>query len=45
MLAKAGGRDLVMLVANNGETCLFAAAQYGHLDVAEVRLGLCRQTD
>jgi len=45
MLVEAGGKDLVMLVNNNGCSCLMIAASSDHFNVAEVQLGVCRQTD
>ena len=43
MLVEAGGKDLLMLTANNGCSCLYAAAQNGHDGMAKVRQGMCRQ--
>jgi len=43
MLVEAGGKDLLMLTDNDGESCLYAAAQQGHDGMAKVRQGMCRQ--
>jgi len=39
MLCKIGGTPLLMLVANNGISCLFSAVQGGHAAVVEVGAG------
>jgi hypothetical protein len=36
LLIKEGGRDLLFLTDNNGASCLWIAAQNGHLEVVEV---------
>ena len=36
LLVKEGGRDLLFLTRNDGISCLYMAAQYGHLAVVEV---------
>jgi len=46
MLVQAGGEDLLMIVNNNGISCLYKAAQNGHMCAAEVRKvheGVCRK--
>ncbi len=36
LLVKEGGRDLLFLTDNDGDSCLRMAAQNGHLAVVEV---------
>jgi len=43
MLVEAGGKDLLMLTANNGASRLHAAVYMGHDGMAKVRQGMCRQ--
>jgi len=43
MLVKTGGKNLLMLLNNTGDSCLHLAVEGGHADVAEVRQGMCRQ--
>ena len=43
MLVEAGGKDLLMLTANDGHSCLFAAAFQGHDGMGKVRQVMCRQ--
>ena len=43
MLVEAGSKDLLMLTANNGYSCLHVAALTGRDGIAKVRQGMCRQ--
>ena len=43
MLVEAGGKDLLMLTNNNGDSCLYVAASMGHDGMGKVRQGMCRQ--
>ena len=43
MLVEVGGKDLLMLTANDGGSCLYIAASMGHDGIAKVRQGMCRQ--
>ena len=36
MLVEAGGKDLLMLTDNDGESCLLKAARAGHMDMGKV---------
>jgi len=45
MLVKAGGKDLLMLVGNDGVSCLDIADQQGHGEMGTVRQDVSRQTD
>jgi len=38
---KAGGKDLLMLIDDDGDSCLFIAAYRGHTDMAKVRQDIC----
>ena len=43
MLVEAGGKDLLMLTADDGCSCLHLAAMHGHDGMGKVRQGMCRQ--
>ena len=38
LLVKEGGRELLLLTNKNGDSCLFIAAENGHITVVEVRV-------
>eukprot|EP00277_Geminigera_cryophila_P038114 CAMPEP_0173098158 /NCGR_PEP_ID=MMETSP1102-20130122/34509_1 /TAXON_ID=49646 /ORGANISM="Geminigera sp., Strain Caron Lab Isolate" /LENGTH=55 /DNA_ID=CAMNT_0013990491 /DNA_START=48 /DNA_END=212 /DNA_ORIENTATION=- len=42
MLVEVGGKDLLMLTANNGQSCLSAAAKRGHDGMAQMLEEACR---
>jgi len=43
MLAKAGGKDLLMLVNHDDISCLDRADLYGHMEMSKVRQDVCRE--
>jgi len=44
MLVEAGGKDLLMLTDNSGQSCLYAAARMGRDGIAKVRQGMYTRT-